>query len=798
MPVGTLIVRRNARGGIVGYQVVEAGGTVGFNIAQGQVSPTILVNPQAFERQEVDFDKSGGQPIQVRPKGQPFQPPPRPQPPGQHPMGNFRNPYNFVPSLVRNLSDPDLGDGPQVDGDRFHQDRYTGRLDVVMTAKTPLLVPDSEGVEEAANGHKTYRVRLRDELPWIPSSSIRGMLRSAFEIITNSRYGVFPEEHKTPLAFRMDTKDGLQLIPARIEGGRFCLYTGTSAIGSDGSPQAGQPAYAAWLGRYDGGQPAGNALRYADGALPAHGERVGCWIERFRHARWNQQANQHQFDFDYWKVRAIARGDAGAVLPQPTPSANRVMELRRNYHGPVPGTLQWVTGYVCITNANIKGKHDERVFFGNPISKPCGRGHQQQWAALIANYQGQHTKALRRRADAGQGPDEYLGSEPGRTAWSRHVYEQADLQLTEGTLCYVRLSQRDQSVEAVFPVMIARELYPSAPWDLLHESLRPAAKFSQLSPADRVFGWVRQEKENATEGVAKEHAAVNSQVRIGPVRCLSEVTNATQMFETPLSLGILGAPKPEQGRFYVGDVNGFAQARGLSKREAGYVAGKRLRGRKVYPHQPGTLTQDKYWLVANQGRGQEKEYLRPAGPDQQDDQNRSIWGWVKPEAEFGFSIYLQNLSPVELGALLWLLQREPGQYFRFGGGKPFGFGSVVLSIAGHELRTGDALKNHCTDVRGDKALDALPDDLVSKFESAVLRAYPYEEFSRIPFIRAFLISLCGYSDGLPVHYPRNTRQQTAQGEFFKWFVENERRTNQIQDRRESLPDVECDQGLRRY
>ena len=52
----------------------------------------------------------------------------------------------------------------------------------------------------------------------------------------------------------------------------------------------------------------------------------------------------------------------------------------------------------------------------------------------------------------------------------------------------------------------------------------------------------------------------------------------------PLPLAILGQPKPQQARFYLGNADGHAQPDGAPKEEVAYKAGKRLRGRKVYPH----------------------------------------------------------------------------------------------------------------------------------------------------------------------------------------------------------------------
>jgi hypothetical protein len=130
-------------------------------------------------------------------------------------QAGFHNPYNFVPAPPRNTNDPDLGDlekKPPVDQSAFMEDRYTGSIRVRMTAKTPLLVPDTnlERVQESPNGHKTFPLRVdANGRPLIPASSVRGMLRSAYEAVTNSRFGRFSrDQHGDRLAFRMDAKKG--------------------------------------------------------------------------------------------------------------------------------------------------------------------------------------------------------------------------------------------------------------------------------------------------------------------------------------------------------------------------------------------------------------------------------------------------------------------------------------------------------------------------------------------------------------------------------------------------------------
>ncbi len=223
-----------------------------------------------------------------------------------------------------------------------------------------------------------------------------------------------------------------------------------------------------------------------------------------------------------------------------------------------------------------------------------------------------------------------------------------------------------------------------------------------------MFGWVRQSDERrarARPEVPPEIAkakAYRGNVRVGPVTCTSEDDPVERFPGNGLPLAILGQPKEQQSRFYVAkNQNGEAQDEGLTKESAGYTEfadqdrtiRKGLRGRKVYPHHaslPGDHWQEpqndqRYRDVAESG--QAREYLRHPDsrdgngrPNRRDNQNRSIAGWVKPGTSFSFDLHVTNLSPVELGALLWLLKLREGHYHRLGGGKPLGFGSVRLEI----------------------------------------------------------------------------------------------------------------------
>ena len=857
MAEGTLVVNakkqlrvkwKNAKGNEIEMAVAEAQLSVPLHallcaVRQGEGKVADI------EGSKVELDEVGGQPTKVRPEGEAWRPPnissgpqggkqamggkkfgqgggkpgafkgkqaAAPKQGGQSQYGetvptsrDFHNPYNFVPAPARQTDHPELGDHVPAGHHAYRADRISGVINVKMTLATPLLLPDAAMATDVVDDHRAFPVRMdADGKPYLPPTSVKGMLRAAYEATTNSRLAVFAV-HKERLAFRMDARSGITLIPARVVNGRFELLTGTTPPGNQGQPN--HPLHAAWLPRYDqNGRIANWAVRYCDNRLPQHGEEVVVWLEEFQHWRWDRNQSVHRPDFKYWKVRAIARVSQPAP-PQPPPSQSRERRERQSWHE-ARGNLRQVRGWVCVTNANINRKHDERVFFaaGKPNVLPCGDTHRAMWQELIANYQSIHAEDLRSRRARQQNPWDYLGPEPGRTAWSRHIYTDSDRMLAEGTLCYVRLNASGNAVEALFPVMIARELFEASPLDLISDSLLPAAALNELSPADRVFGWVSQHGRGAYRG----------NVRVAPANC--ETTDPIEPFDWPgLPLAILGQPKAQQARFYVAaSPEGHAQKDGLSKEEASYQAGKGLRGRKIYPHHHKLAAA--HWQNATEDRtlqntnGNFQEYRRPRlnNQEQQDNQNRSVQGWVKPETIFTFDLYVTNLSSVELGALLWLLSLPPEHYHRLGGGKPLGFGSVRLEIAGCDLRSGAAWRDYYSSLSESPppAFDGAT--VIASFKQAIVDAYGAgstgndlnQRFQQVAFIAALLQAAKGFDDNLPIHYPRARQRDShgnpvpgavpphPEGKAYEWFVVNDRRGRDA-DPPAGLRDLAGDPGL---
>lgn len=92
----------------------------------------------------------------------------------------FVNPYNFIPINIDTDSTKEFEDSKE--------GLLSGRIDCSIYTKTPVIVPDiSEGKEDSeCKGHMKYGFYSIDNKYAIPGSSIRGVVRSVYEALTDS------------------------------------------------------------------------------------------------------------------------------------------------------------------------------------------------------------------------------------------------------------------------------------------------------------------------------------------------------------------------------------------------------------------------------------------------------------------------------------------------------------------------------------------------------------------------------------------------------------------------------------
>lgn len=687
---------------------------------------------------------------------------------------DFLNPYVMIPTFDRTrpevLNHEAWGDSPGPGHNRLKQGYLRGVLRVEATAKSPLLLLD----QSAAHREEVLKVRRGpDNEPILDPSSLKGVIRSAFEAVTNSRFGIFGQ-HETRLAIRQPADSALRLKIGRVtrtpdeltlEVVENLKPLGPMTIPSE-EKTPDPPSGMVSVPFYGNPKVASRGL----GKLgeQQHGVEVDAWIHLICH-----RSKGRQPAYWYWRASVIAaKGQAG-------PAPKQAVVGHNHADGGHPPVL--VRGRLLIGGRSFSRKHDERLVVSEVLEegpaelqlsppRPVPEMVEKSWEAVY---------------------DSYLAAMGDAKPHARHVGGQAATErlLPDGSLVFAQIGETGE-VTGLFPVMIGREAFTDSPYEILaHRGGEPAKLAEQMSPADRVFGWVGEGASQYRDVRAyKGHAWVQD-VRFTE----AEVEQLDGLDPQGLQLATLNGPKPEQYRFYLKDGSGKPLA-DQEKKTVGegynlrHADGRSVPRKFYWPHE----TTDDYWSTqgplkkdpdggyrqdAKQGRY--REYLAPPGTS--DKTSRRIREWIKPGASFTFNIRFENVHPLHVGALLWLLSGSLN--FGVGAGKPLGFGTVALSIVSDATSiesvedTTSRWGEWCTGAAEEKGV--FPDKLIEAFEASVEQLFP-------GLLKAFAV-LSSPPD-LPVHYPRlkGDAGSPPVAESYQWFVQNERAPH---ERAWALPDV---------
>lgn len=162
-------------------------------------------------------------------------------------MANFVNPYNFIPLPER---DPERSE--------VRKGEYTGVISFTLRTRTPLVIPNTSNEDafkvkdkngNPAADHKSYDFFSYDDLsdeggtrtgiysePVIPGSEIRGMLRSYYEILSNSCMSFVDDEEVLSKRTNEVYKPGLL---ERQSDGTFVLHKAEDCLYREGSMKTG-------------------------------------------------------------------------------------------------------------------------------------------------------------------------------------------------------------------------------------------------------------------------------------------------------------------------------------------------------------------------------------------------------------------------------------------------------------------------------------------------------------------------------------------------------------------------------
>jgi len=517
--------------------------------------------------------------------------------------GHFVNPYNFE----RDELSPAKAEGlPFTNGrESFHEGCLTGKLVCNLRLITPLFIPDPEKTKESFNNNPKQMVFMRDAdgNPFIPGTSLKGMLRSILETLSNS---CFSQVCGTRLDFRKiqiskDVKPALVLDIDESKG------SATIALLDE----------AAWL-------PAG----YLD-----YG-KSDC--------RSNLHNQKGQLRFAFANIEKVPEKvkPTGRKVPAHYSVVGKLQRDLASLPKPASGIIQRQV-LIKHTGKTIPNKHDERVFFSNEFkadleSNITSLQSEQVPLSAVRDLdfvlKEQHERF---RRDKGEFPaDEEMAMRLNR---------KGRVKIKKNDLVYYYAGGGNPALAIV---LVPRMRYRKSPADLLPEHIRPCSNRDLLCPACRIFGTVTQEGEGIQGKVAVSEGVLKSKA---------------PAFEGDVLLKILSSPKPTAAPFYLTGRN-YDNSNPVNADEGYDRANTILRGRKFYWLSTGGYSSNEPSKFNSR-----VELLKAKSED------------AKPTV-FSFTLDFENLTPEELGLLIWALELEPDMCHRLGMGKPLGLGVVKMSI----------------------------------------------------------------------------------------------------------------------
>ncbi|MEX1257399.1 MAG: TIGR03986 family CRISPR-associated RAMP protein [Gemmatimonadota bacterium] len=506
-------------------------------------------------------------------------------------------PYNFVPLPDSVMPHPEVESDP--DGhllrrlhDRFHSDRYTGSITLTIKTETPLYTRCATSSGGGPELETDFFHHGEDPTtPFIPGSSLRGMIRSLVEIISYSGFTGVDDRQ---------------------------LYYRTF-----GFPESARERYTERMEAVKGGFLRVN--RSAATVEPREVLRVS--LPMLNDADWTRPRHYDAYP-PVWFKRA--EGDPGPGFPLVS-----AISLKQ----PV-NAEEWEDGCLVCTGP-MQGKEHEFVFsvegIGTDLPVPESVLEEVNQPDQITQWQ------------EGAFPESRLRARPGEFADGDAVFY-----LVEGG-----------KVDALGRARMFRLPYKNRTRQALPQDLRAG---HEIDLAGAIFGMLHS-------GFGSRPKPIKGRVSFEDARCMDPspfLDGDPRKRRVPK---ILSSPKPSSFQLYLVQTgNDQNELRDYDDPNA------LIRGHKAYWHKEGQ-EHDAFEQMGD-GPGQ---FDVQAGSAFQNKEGRwtksklhTVIRPVRAGVSFTGRVRFENLSSVELGALLTALDLGETKRHRLGMGKPLGLGSVRL------------------------------------------------------------------------------------------------------------------------
>jgi CRISPR-associated protein (TIGR03986 family) len=633
-------------------------------------------------------------------------------------------PYNFV-ELPDKVVEAEL---PLPEGDHYHSNNHTGRIECTLTTESPLYIrcgmtpanftkyselpekyskPPKDATEkqkkqweEEKKQWETERKTVlapfftyqNDCLPVLPGSSLRGMLRTLVEIVSFGKIDRVSDEHR--LFFRAVAANKNK----ESWGKEYKKYV---------EPAEPEKVKAGYLKKDNQGwyiQPA-----------TTEKDKTFAWVRETSLSLQDfKQFNDKNYQPQYIPV-SYERADVD--------QNDKAKPKRLFAHNVKSPEIYPTQKGVLVTSGNMKQKENE----SSPRCNHCVVFAENKNAArlpidptAIDHYRNALT--------------DFQKGVPFDKDWGL---------LKENIPVFYCPPEKGKNIVGFFgqspnfriPYSPEGNGHATTVVDFIPKNLRKSAS---IDLADAIFGWVKKETkdEKMPDSFDKQRAG-----RVFFTDGLYQSSqNEIWYQDKPLTPQILSEPKPTCFPHYLvqpKEDNPDAHPSKLKHYASQPVTETVIRGHKLYWH-----------------KGSDPDFKLPpppkkviGSPKKVSDTQTTLIKPINKGVSFKFSIHFENLSKVELGVLLWVLDIAQDDRYRLklGMGKPLGLGAVKIE---HKLYLSDRQKRYSnlfSDNSNDwKTAETLENDLDYKqcFESYILEKLQhigkFEDICRIKMLLTML------------------------------------------------------------
>ena len=613
--------------------------------------------------------------------------------------------------------------------DHLHLEHLSGYFDLELVAHSPLLI--GEQTEDSAKNHWLKVQKVNGE-PFISPTMIKGLLSTAYERITSSRFRIFDTDtHSAHLTYRTDPSQSLSLVPVRYTGETDEQERLKFEILNGAPSKDGKPAFI--------------PIKYNKSVL---GERykfkanyIKKFIKQFKHG-------DHVLFSAYrikrrWIVTSISKIDHSCPLHVGT-FQHREGDKDRQ-------TATEFTGYLYITSTkenlkknqtNFNKKWAERIFIEAEATDSdirsqeitCDQSVLERYQATLCSYV-THQEAT-----------DILQARRNKDRITNNIFSRMTMEeqtLKKGDLAYALLNA-DKQISELVPITVGRHAYSHTPNALAEaDNVNPARILEEASAADRLFGFVGNNSRNGN--------ALRGRIHIDSVAVSPEAVQEPPKGTDYLLLPPLLSPKPSSGRRFLTPRPDFLNtSNDGTKRSDLFNPKESSLAEAAFPTHRLAIGKSPEEIIAlyDSQRNTSKDT---------DSVRLRVTSWLKTGTTLSCRVSFDDVSPKELAFLLWplipqhLSPRDSSKvgYHKMGIGKPLGFGLVEVRIPSNAiyLNSTDTLISEYRALTGVKGTSYRQESALDIIDAAKL-----DSLASLPWIRAFQRVAYGFDDERPVRY----------------------------------------------